>query len=86
MRKKILVKESGLLDFFKSFFQAKASGNESEWLKRLRKADPDLADVWSDYDDKLSKSMQQQKVMLQKYGLDTSKVDGMIKKYGLKNA
>ena len=53
MRKKILVRESGLMDFFKSFFQAKADGRESQWLQRLRKADPDLADVWSDYDDKL---------------------------------
>jgi hypothetical protein len=86
MRKKILVKEAGLVDFFKSFFQAKADGRESQWLQKLRKADPDLADVWSDYDDKLSKSMYQQKAMLQKYGLDTSKVDSMIKKYGLKNA
>jgi hypothetical protein len=44
-----------------------------------------LADKWSDYDDKLSKSMQQQKRDLQSLGLDTSKVDAMIKKYGLKN-
>lgn len=85
MRKKILVKESGVLDFFKSFFQAKADGRESQWIQRLRKADPDLADKWSDYDDKLSKSMQQQKRDLQSLGLDTTKVDAMIKKYGLKN-
>jgi hypothetical protein len=85
MGKKILVKESGVLNFFKSFFQAKADGRESQWLQRLRKADPDLADKWSDYDDKLSQSMQQQKRDLQSLGLDTTKVDAMIKKYGLKN-
>ena len=85
MGKKILVKESGVLNFFKSFFQAKADGRESQWLQRLRKADPDLADTWSDYDDKLSQSMQQQKRDLQSLGLDTTKVDAMIKKYGLKN-
>ena len=56
MRKKILVREAGLVDFFKSFFQAKADGKESQWLQRLRKADPDLADIWKDYDDKLSTS------------------------------
>ena len=28
MRKKILVKEAGLIDFFKSFFQAKGDGRE----------------------------------------------------------
>lgn len=86
MRKKILVKESGVMDFFKSFFQAKADGRESQWLQKLRKADPDLADVWSDYDDKLAKSMQQQKRDLQSLGMDTSHIDAVIKKYGLKNA
>ena len=85
MPKKILVRESGLLDFFQSFFQAKSKGKESDWLQRLRKADPKLANVWSNYDSKLSASIQQQKRDLQSLGLDTSKVDAMIKKYGLKN-
>ena len=85
MRKKILVRESGLMDFFKSFFQAKVDGRESQWLQRLRKADPDLADVWSDFDDKVSKSMYQQKRDLQSMGLDTSHIDKIIKQYGLKN-
>lgn len=84
MRKKILVREAGLLDFFKSFFQAKADGRESQWLQRLRKADPDLADIWSDYDDKLSISMRNQQAMLKRYGADTTNVDNIIKKYGLK--
>lgn len=84
MRKKILVREAGLIDFFKSFFQAKADGRESQWLQRLRKADPDLADVWSDYDDKLSKGIHSQKAFLDKWGMDSSKADAMIKKYGLK--
>ena len=84
MRKKILVREAGLLDFFKSFFQAKADGKESQWLQRLRKADPDLADIWKDYDDKLSISMRNQQAMLKRYGADTTNVDNIIKKYGLK--
>ena len=85
MRKKILVRESGLIDFFKSFFQAKADGRESQWLQRLRKADPDLADIWSDFDTTVSKSINLNKSYLQKHGLDTTKVDTIIKKYGLKN-
>ena len=84
MPKKILVKEAGLIDFFKSFFNAKAQGKESEWLQRLRKADPDLADIWKDYDDKLSISMRNQQAMLKRYGADTTNVDNIIKKYGLK--
>ena len=85
MPKKILVREAGLIDFFKSFFNAKVNGRESEWLQRLRKADPDLADTWSDFDDSVSKSMYQQKRDLQSLGLDASHIDKIIKKYGLKN-
>jgi hypothetical protein len=85
MRKKILVREAGLIDFFKSFFQAKGDGKESQWLQRLRKADPDLADTWSDFDDKVSKTMYNQKARLQSMGLDSSHLDKIIKQYGLKN-
>ena len=84
MSKRILVKEAGLMDFFKSFFQAKANGNESEWLQRLRKADPDLADVWSDYDKSLSNSMRVQKAAMDKLGLDSSHINNFTKKYGIK--
>ena len=69
-------------DYVKRIY--KAEGNESEWLGRLRKANSKLADIWVDYDDKLSKSMWQQKRSLEKLGLDASHVDAMIKKYGLK--
>ena len=86
MRKKILVREAGLVDFFKSFFQAKADGKESQWLQRLRKADSGLADMWSDFDDKVSQSMWSQKKRLQARGLDSSHIDKIIKQYGLKNS
>ena len=85
MRKKILVKEAGIIDFFKSFFSAKSKGTESDWLKRLRKANPKLADVWTDYDNSVSKSMYQQKRDLEGLGLDASHIDTIIKKYGLKD-
>jgi hypothetical protein len=81
---KILVKESGLRNFFRSFFSAKSKGKEGEWLQSLRKADSKLADLWTNYDDALSKSMWQQKRDLEKLGIDASHVDAMIKKYGLK--
>jgi hypothetical protein len=83
MSKRILVKEAGIADFFKSFFKAKANNKESEWLTRLRKADPKLADVWSDYDKALTRNMSNQKRNLEKLGLNSSGVDAIIKKYGL---
>lgn len=84
MSKRILVKEEGLMDFFKSFFSAKSKGNESEWLQRLRKKNDKLADAWTDYDDALSKSMNTQKKVLQSMGIDTSHIDNYLKKYGIK--
>ena len=84
MSKRMLVKEAGLINFFKSFFQAKADGKESEWLQRLRKVDPKMADVWSDYDDTLSAATRQQKKDLESLGINTSHIDQYIKKYGIK--
>jgi hypothetical protein len=84
MARKILVRESGITNFFKSFFKAKADNKESEWLQKLRKADPELADVWVDYDKSLSNSMRVQKAAMDKLGLDSSHIDDFTKKYGIK--
>ena len=72
----------GLQKSTQPFYEDEA---ESGFIERLREEDSGLADTWSDYGDKLAKSMYGQKEMLQKNGMDTSKVDEMIKKYGLKN-
>lgn len=84
MRKRILVKEAGLMNFFKSFFKAKADNKEDEWLRKLKKVDPELADIWSDYDESLSRSMQAQKAAMDRLGLDSSHIDAFVKKHGIK--
>lgn len=84
MSKRILVKEAGLMKFFKSFFNAKADNKESQWLAKLRKADPKLGDIWTDYDKALTRQMINQRDILKRRGLDSSNVDAIIKKYGLK--
>lgn len=84
MSKRILVKESGLMDFFRSFFKAKSQGTESEWLGRLRKADPKLADIWGKYDDALSNDIATQYKVLKSSGLDTRHLDKFMKQYGIK--
>jgi hypothetical protein len=85
MSKKILVKESGFIEFIKSFFKAKSKGTESEWLQKLRKVDPKLADIWSSYDDTVSKGIATQMRVLKSRGLDTSHLEDFIKKYGIKD-
>jgi arginyl-tRNA synthetase len=84
MSKRVLVKESGIGDFFQSFFKAKADNKESDWLQKLRRADPKLADVWSNYDKALSTSMKNQKATLDRLGIDSSHIDSFVKKYGIR--
>ena len=79
MPKRILVKESAFNNFIISFFKAKASNKESEWLSKLRKADPKLADIWSDYDKAMNKSITVQRDILRKRGLDTTELDDFLK-------
>jgi hypothetical protein len=83
--KRILVKESGVMNFFKSFLSAKANGTESGWLQNVRKKDPRIADAFKQWDSDLTKSMQIQKRELEKAGIDTSKIDNLVKTLGLKN-
>jgi len=46
MRKKILVKEAGFIDFVQSFFKAKSQGKQDKAIETIRKYDKNLADAW----------------------------------------
>jgi len=83
MRKKILVKEAGFIEFVRSFFKAKSGGNEKEYIQKLRKASPDLADAWSDWDQKADDMLLTiKKNYLKKGKLDKAKeIDDIIAKY-----
>ena len=84
MRKKVLVKEAGFMAFMKSFFKAKANDKDSEWLKDVRKINPKIADIFSDYDNKMTQNAQIEYDNLKKLGLSTKPVDDFVKKYGVK--
>lgn len=84
MRKKVLVKEAGFMAFMKSFFKAKANDKDSEWLKDVRKINPKIADIFSDYDNKMTQNAQTEYDNLKKLGLSTKPVDDFVKKYGVK--
>ena len=64
-KKKFLVKEAGLVDFFKSFFNAKANGKEASFIQQIRKQNPELGDVWSDWNDKMDTMLKNTKKDLQ---------------------
>ena len=81
----LLILRENILDLQKSSQPFYEDDSESGFIERLREEDSGLADIWSDFGDKTAKSMYQQKRDLESLGLDTSHVDEMIKKYGLKN-
>lgn len=55
MRKKVLIKEAGFLEFIRSFFRAKSDGKEKQWISNIRKINPELGDKWADFDQKSDK-------------------------------
>lgn len=82
MSKRLL--SEGILDrFFSLFLKAKAQNKETNWLSRLRKEDPELADIWSEWDKHTDTLLSQSRDALKKAGVDsdTSRVDAIIKKY-----
>ncbi len=84
MAKKIKITEAGIADFFKSFFRAKADGKEKAWLNSLNDKSPELADIWKNYDDAVTKGLRVQKAAMEKLGLDSSHIDAFAKGRGIK--
>jgi hypothetical protein len=76
-----LLKEGVLDRFFSLFLKAKSQNKESQWLQRLRKDDPELADIWSQWDTDMNDVVQNARKMLKNSGNDTSKIDAVIQKY-----
>jgi hypothetical protein len=80
MSKRVL--SEGVLDkFFDLFLKAKSQNKESGWLSRLRGKDPELADIWSKWDDDMNDILLATKAMAKNRNLDTTDIDSVIKKY-----
>jgi hypothetical protein len=80
MSKRVL--SEGLLDkFFNLFLKAKSQNKESGWLSRLRDDDPELADIWANWDSDMNRVLASAKAMAKKRNLDSTEIDAVIKKY-----
>jgi hypothetical protein len=80
MSKRVL--SEGVLDkFFDLFLKAKSQNKESGWLSRLRDKDPELADIWADWDNDMNRVLASAKAMAKKRNLDSTEIDAVIKKY-----
>ena len=74
----------GVLDkLFGLFLKAKSKGKESAWISRIREKDPELADLWGDWDDHMDKLLAHAKRNFQYAGKPekAKEVDALIDKY-----
>jgi hypothetical protein len=70
----------GILDkFFNLFLKAKSQKKEAAWLQKLRKEDPELADVWSTWNDDMNKVLSNTQSLMKSKGVDTTDMDAFIK-------
>jgi|LakMenEpi03Aug12_release.lakeMendotaPanAssembly.Ray.scaffolds.fasta_scaffold3245658_1 hypothetical protein len=67
-----------LLDLF---FKAKSNGNEDRFISKIQYDDPELADAFEKLNNSMVKASLTAKSVLQKNGLDTSKIDDFLKKH-----
>lgn len=78
MAKRLL--SEGMLDkFFNLFLKAKSQNKEVSWLNKLKKQDPELADVWSDWNDSMNDVLKKTQALMKSKGVDTTDIDSFIK-------
>jgi hypothetical protein len=80
MSKKTLV-ELNLFDkLFKSFLSAKSQKKELDFIKKMRKINPELANKWNDWNQSMDRALVNLKSDLEKKGLDTKEIDKVLNK------
>jgi hypothetical protein len=75
--------ENFLDKFFGLFIKAKSKGKEIPLISRIREKDPELADLWADWDETMDKILANAKKDFE-YGGKSEKakeVDALINKY-----
>ena len=83
MSKKMLIRESKIMDLLKGFLNIKAKGREAEFIQKIRKEDPAAADMWAKWNSDMDKTLMMAKNNFIKAGMpDKAKeIDDLIKKY-----
>ena len=80
MSKKTLV-ELNLFDkLFKSFLKSKSEKKELDFIKKMRKINPELASKWNDWNQSMDRALVNLKTDMQKKGLDTKEIDKVLNK------
>ena len=80
MSKKTLV-ELNLFDkLFKSFLKSKSEKKELDFIKKMRKINPELGNKWHDWNQSMDRALTNLKNDMQKKGLDTKEIDKVLNK------
>ena len=64
-----------------TFFKAKTNGNEEKFISKIKYTNPELSKAFKDLDDSIVSGQLKLKSILQKRGLDTTKIDTFLDKY-----
>jgi hypothetical protein len=74
----------GIIDkLFSLFLSAKSQGKESNWISRIRRTDPELADIWADVDAAMDRQLQTAKRGYERAGKPekAKEIDALIAHY-----
>ena len=87
MSKKRMLVELALFDKLAgSFFKAKGDNKEEEWISKIRKTNPQLADLWAKWDADMNRVLAIGKQGVEKFTKDLPKekesnIDRIIRQY-----
>lgn len=84
MPKKLRITEAGLIQLFKTWFSSKLKGNEETVYDKLVKANPEIGQAWKDLEQSIIDGIKERYAILKKNGIDTSNVEALAKKMGVK--
>ena len=61
-----------IIKLFNLFIKAKSGKREQDFIRKIKKQDPKLGKLYSDWNDKMDAALMSMKSTLQSQGLDTS--------------
>ncbi len=79
----MIIRESKLMDLLKGFLNIKSKGKDAEFIQKIRKEDPEAADLWAKWNSDMDKTLMLAKNNFIKAGMtDKAKeIDDLMKKY-----
>jgi len=84
MPKKLRITEAGLIQLFKTWFSSKLKGKEETVYDKLVKANPEVGKAWKDLEQSIIDSLKITYNIRKKNGRDTSELESIAKKMGIK--